>query len=327
MLTLSLRIFSAVVAYRPDQELLLEVVSVLARTTECVLIFANSPLSQVHREGLLAAGGNARIEIIQSRENVGLGSAYNEIMRRAAQYGGDAVLLVDQDSTLRPQVVQHLADTMRELCAAGHKVAAVGVQPVGPRQARGRFKDVRIFLRPGRSDATTVRAVDFVISSGSLVSVSAYEAVGPFRDDFFIDAVDIEWCFRAWHRGFSCWVARDALMEHRLGQGSIAVPMLRLKLPVQPPHRLYTYVRNQVRMLAMRHVPLRWKVKMVPYICLQAVVYAVKGRHRAYALKAIGRGMWDGLRTMSAPVPQPALPEPGCDVDASDPPTTSTAEQ
>jgi len=133
VLTLSLRIFSAVVAYRPDQELLLEVVSVLARTTECVLIFANSPLSQVHREGLLAVGGNARIEIIQSRENVGLGSAYNEIMRRAARYGGDAVLLVDQDSTLRPQVVQHLADTMRELCAAGHKVAAVGVQPVGPR--------------------------------------------------------------------------------------------------------------------------------------------------------------------------------------------------
>ena len=83
MLTLSLRIFSAVVAYRPDQELLLEVVSVLARTTECVLIFANSPLSQVHREGLLAVGGNARIEIIQSRENVGLGSAYNEIMATA----------------------------------------------------------------------------------------------------------------------------------------------------------------------------------------------------------------------------------------------------
>ncbi|ALA20501.1 MULTISPECIES: glycosyltransferase [Chelatococcus] len=326
MLTLSLRIYSGVVTYRPEQALLLDLVSVLAQTTECVLIFANSPLSQVHREELLAVGGSARIEIIQSRENVGLGSAYNEILRRAGQYGGDAVLLVDQDSTLRPQVVRHLADLMVELAAAGQQVAAVGVQPVGPRQATPAFKDVRIFLRPGRDGAARFRAVDFVISSGSLVSIAAYQAVGPFRDDFFIDAVDIEWCFRAWHRGFSCWVARDARMEHRLGRGSIAVPLLRLTLPVQPPTRLYTYVRNQVRMLAMRHVPLRWKAKMLPYIGLQAIVYALKGRRRSYALTAIARGVWDGLRTMSAPAQQPALPRFVDEISPPEPPG-STAEQ
>lgn len=326
MLTLSLRIYSGVVIYRPEPTLLIELVSVLAQTTECVLIFANSPLSPVHREELLAVGGGARIEIIQSRENVGLGSAYNEILRRAGQYGGDAVLLVDQDSALRPQVIRHLADLMMELLEAGQRVAAVGVQPIGPRQTTPAFKDVRIFLRPGPDGTAPFRAVDFVISSGSLVSVAAYQTIGPFRDDFFIDAVDIEWCFRAWHRGFSCWVALDAQMEHRLGRGSIAVPLLRLKLPVQPPTRLYTYVRNQVRMLAMRHVPLRWKAKMIPYIGFQAVVYALKGRHRSYALTAIGRGVWDGLRTMSAPAAQPALLQFGEETSATEPPGNA-AEQ
>jgi len=323
VLTLSLRIYAGVVTFRPEWASLRDLVSALAETTECVFIFANSPLSTVQRDELLAIGG-ARIEIIQSRDNVGLGSAYNEILRRAGRYGGDAVLLVDQDSTLRPQVVRLLADLMVELAAAGQRVAAVGVQPIGARHTKPAFKDVRIFPRPGREGTTRFRAADFVISSGSLVSIAAYHVVGPFRDDFFIDAVDIEWCFRAWHRGFSCWVARDARMEHRLGRGSISLPLLGLKLSVQPPNRLYTYVRNQFRMLAMRHVPLRWKAKMVPYIGFQAIVYALTGRRRCYALTAIGRGAWDGLRTMSASAQPPGLPQFG-DQAAPEPPG-NTAE-
>src|SRR4051812_4486555 len=40
-------------------------------------------------------------------------------------------------------------------------------------------------------------AVDLAISSGSLITLTATAEVGPFDEGFF-DAIDIEWCSRAW---------------------------------------------------------------------------------------------------------------------------------
>jgi rhamnosyltransferase len=288
-----MRKVAGIVTYWPELESLLRLVETLARATERVLIFANSPLALAERDRLRACNGE--IEIFESPENVGLGHAYNHLMRRARECGADAILLVDQDSALTPSAVSEIADRMGALGAAGNRVAVVGARPVQPRKTRTRFKATRLFARRSRTGLPGAMAVDFVVSSGSLVSLSAYEAVGPFREDFFIDAIDIEWCFRAWHKGYSCWAALGAPMEHHLGEGVLKVPLTGVTLTLQQPQRLYTYVRNQVRMLGLRHVPLRWKMRILPYIGLQTAVYAVKGENRRDALSAIGRGFRDGL--------------------------------
>ncbi|MCV5902536.1 hypothetical protein OFN63_41200, partial [Escherichia coli] len=66
-------------------------------------------------------------------------------------------------------------------------------------------------------------AVEFLATSGSLVDIAAFDRIGPFRDDYFIDAVDLEWCFRAWSRSYSCWIARAVAMEHTVGAGVLKV--------------------------------------------------------------------------------------------------------
>ncbi|WP_072396135.1 glycosyltransferase [Hyphomicrobium sp. CS1GBMeth3] len=299
-----MRRVAGIVTFWPDLEQLMPRVAALACASERVVVFANSPVSQTDRARLLGTGaGDGGIEIVQSPDNVGLGRAYNHILQYAQARGADAVLLADQDSDIEPETVEVLAARMVELTAAGHRVAVVGALPVAPDGSPTRFKTTRLFERSVGSDLPNTQAVDFAISSGSLVSLAAYEAVGPFREDFFIDAIDIEWCFRAWHAGLSCWTAMDAPMPHRLGQGGLEIPLTRLKLAQQPPSRLYTYVRNQVRMLGLRHVPMRWKLKILPYIGLQAAAYALKGNKRRASLSAIGRGFRDGIRL--------ALREPG----------------
>lgn len=298
MSSMQMRLIAGVVTYWPNLELLRRLVQVLAATTDGVIIFANSPLEEREYKRLKRLSGKGNIEIFQSSKNVGVGFAYNYILKRAQAMGVYGAFLFDQDSQLCPETLHQLTAAACQLSSKGHRVAVVGPRPIGPRLQSAEFKSVRLFARPQSSSPARIMATDFVISSGSLVILSAFETVGPFRDDFFIDGVDIEWCFRAWKKGFSCWIVLDAAMEHRLGRGTIIVPVFGISIPIQPPSRLYTYVRNQVHMLSMAHVPLRWKLKIIPYISLQAVVYALSSRSRRASLVAIGRGVREGLRRM-----------------------------
>lgn len=291
-----MRKVAGIVTFWPDLEQLPRRVAALARANDHVVVFSNSPLSEADRALLLAAdAGSGRIEIVEAPSNVGLGRAYNLIAQQALARGAEAVLLADQDSDIEPDVVYELAARMAELKAAGHKPAVVGTRPVAPDGSQA-VKTTRLFRNKTGASVPNTQAVDFAISSGSLVSLAAYTSVGPFREDFFIDAIDIEWCFRAWHAGFSCWAAMEASMPHRLGQGAIEVPLIKLKLTEQPPARLYTYVRNQMRMLSLRHVPMRWKLKVLPHMALQAVTYAVRSNEKRASLSAMGRGFRDGIR-------------------------------
>jgi rhamnosyltransferase len=59
--------------------------------------------------------------------------------------------------------------------------------------------------------------VESVITSGCLLSLRAYGVIGPFREDFFIDYVDTEFCFRARSAGFRVIETLAPLMSHTVG--------------------------------------------------------------------------------------------------------------
>lgn len=56
-----------------------------------------------------------------------------------------------------------------------------------------------------------------IVTSGSLLPLTAYERVGPFREDFFIDAIDYVFCMRARAKGFRVVKVCRLGMTHCLG--------------------------------------------------------------------------------------------------------------
>ena len=74
----------------------------------------------------------------------------------------------------------------------------------------------------------------------------------------FIGGIDVEWCYRAWAKGWACAVADDITMEHRWGEDDrgdkVGSQFLR-----QSPDRLYYYLRNAADGLRLSHMPVRWK--------------------------------------------------------------------
>ena len=86
-----------------------------------------------------------------------------------------------------------------------------------------------------------------VITSGSLVSVGVYDAIGPFRDAFFIDHVDDEYCLRARKMGYRVLSTCKPVMLHSVGASTLH-RLLWKKTGVtnHPPFRRYYMTRNHI---------------------------------------------------------------------------------
>lgn len=158
-----------------------------------------------------------------SRENRGVAAALNEGMRRASEAGADFVLSLDQDSILPPDAV--------------HKMLAYAsvhpeVAQIGPRWSE---------------EPAGCRDVAHLITSGSLLRLSAWREAGPFREAYFIDAVDIEYSCRLRARGCRVVCCGDVVLDHRLGDGLQGWDILgkkRLGYIGHPPLRIYYMLRN-----------------------------------------------------------------------------------
>ena len=288
----------AVVFFRPSAEQVARIVERFAGRMP-VLVYDNGGIPPDALARLEAAE-----EVVRLGEgrNRGIAAALNALAEAAIAAGVSRLFLLDQD-----------ADTTVETARAlGHALdRAAGAQPppalVGPAPAPKPGHKAPVYPpRPGVPTRESLRPVEFLATSGSLVDLAAYAQIGPFRDDFFIDAVDLEWCFRAWARGWSCWMDPGTAIPHSVGRGTLRGRFLPVTMPDQPLFRMAVYVRNTAYGWRLPHVPLRWKVKQAAYLPLQIGLYW--SRHRfsprvlARLLAALAQGLGGRLgRPADAP--------------------------
>ncbi|MEN6372207.1 MAG: glycosyltransferase family 2 protein [Armatimonadota bacterium] len=197
---------SVVVTFHPDPALP-DRLSPITRQVDRLLIVDNGSGNSVDTIFDTLAS-DTRIEIIRNKENLGLAAALNQGIRWAGEHGYQWVLTMDQDSLAYDSMLSGLADAY---CAAqnSRNIAVIGANYVD------RSTSIPFFSPTGLekpwNDAKTV------ITSGSLVSLEAVEAIGSFRDDLFIDHVDDEFCLRARSKGFGVIITSEVFMEHVIG--------------------------------------------------------------------------------------------------------------
>jgi rhamnosyltransferase len=292
------RIAAVIVVYRPDPELLLQLLANIAGDVAQVSLFLNSPLSPELIARFRAAAAPTPLQVLGNGTNVGLGLAYNEAARAARTAGCNLLMLFDQDSTPVPGMPGRLAAALDDARRWFGPVAVVGPRPVQTEpntDYKFPFITPRGVDRNGSAESDLCE-IAFVISSGSMIDLAALEMIGPFREDFFIDGIDIEWCFRARAHGFRSIMIMSERMPHRLGHGLLPIPLMNIRLTRQPPERVFTYARNQIRMMRLPHIPLWWKVRTGGSLTLRFIVFSLHG-HQTLALL---RGIFAGLRRRPA---------------------------
>jgi rhamnosyltransferase len=299
------RIAALVVTYFPDR-LFPERLDRLLEQAERVVVVDNGSdaASLAWRQRY---EGRAGVTILENGVNLGIASALNRGVRSLAAEGYGWVLTLDQDSTIEEGCVAALLQTLAKDSNPG-EVALVGAN----RRDLGAGLSEHRWVRPKQGppffervpcDRIGPDGVTLVITSGTLTSVKAFERLGPFKDAFFIDFVDSEYCLRARKSGYRILVSCEARLDHRIGSKRQA---RLLGITISPMHhsplRKYYIFRNAVGVIRSygRSSP-HWLVYQILALFEIIIGVLVFEDRKGAKLKACLTGLWDGLLGRGGP--------------------------
>lgn len=290
-----------VVTYCPDTAELSQVLTRIAPQVQRVLLIDNA--TPVESFDAASPGPfPTNVHVVRNPENEGLGRAYNHGARLARDAGCRFVLLMDQDSLVAPDLVERLVAAHESLRPDTH-VGAVGAAFVDAHTGRP-APFVRIGFPLNRKipapDHGCVEA-DFLISSGTLIALDVIDAVGGMDESLFIDNVDLEWSFRARAAGYRLFGVGDARMTHRIGHALHRLPLGLGHVIVHAPVRLYYMMRNRVLLYRQAHTPGVWIAQDVPRLVLKLLRLSLFVPPRRRNLRAMVRGLVDGVRGLHGP--------------------------
>lgn len=217
----------AVILYNPEDDVLQNIYSYLPFIDKLYVIDNTE-----NKISSLAAGisGEYKVQVIHDGKNEGIAKRLNEACRLALEEGCNWLLTMDQDSRFEGN---SLSDYL--LCAGSFlykdTTAMFGVEYTKP------------------SDETNCTPVEttHLITSGSILNLTLFDAVGRFDEALFIDEVDLEYCYRAVTKGFKIVKFSNIFLTHHLGRMSYHKSLKNLAVTpriLHSPVRLYYMVRN-----------------------------------------------------------------------------------
>jgi len=287
---------AVVITYNPDITALLKLVSQLNKETDFLVIDNGSD----EIGGLTASIMVYKrcIDLIRLSENEGLAKALNRGINLARSKNYEYVFLFDQDSSLCDLFITRMVDAHIEASRFSKKgIAAIGPRIINPQTMRQTpFKLFsKILWRSDRSFARQGKhfIADFLITSGSLLTLKCISDVGGMKESYFIDNVDLEWCFRAKSLGFDLVGTDAAVLYHAIGERS-SNPLVKAGLFAQHnPLRTYYSSRNRIHLYGVAYSPLGWKLRdMIRFVLKASWLLVTSGQRRQY-LQNICSGIRD----------------------------------
>lgn len=286
----SQEVVAAVVVYQPDVRLLEGVLAAIAPQAARILMIVND-------DGAWSCAMPANVMVERPGANIGLGAAYNLAVRRAREWGAKRLLLLDQDSVAAPDMVERLARAL----SADARAAAVGPLWYDSRTGRdGAFVRLsgcrtRHVQLQGPLETHASVAVDFLISSGSLISLDALEGIGAFDEYFFVDHVDTDWSLRASAAHYRLYGVPSARLAHHLGD-CVPATFLGRRAFLHAPMRQYYLLRNSILLWRRPYAPWGWVLYDFGRTGLLMIYYLLFQPPRFARLMWMMRGVRDGLR-------------------------------
>ncbi|MEE4331314.1 MAG: glycosyltransferase family 2 protein [Wenzhouxiangella sp.] len=297
--TSSLRIGAVIVAFHPDPGQIEGLLETLASQVDIVVVVDNSD----PKLDLVPGQADGRQPIlIHPHGNIGVAAAINQGVDRLLQLGASHALLLDQDSVPDAGMTARLVAELARCEQQGEAVAAIGARIRDRDSGRlAPFVHFRLpFNRHLAGDSGSARC-DFLITSGTLLNLQHWERIGPMRESWFIDSVDMEWCFRARRQGWAILGCFDAELEHSIGQTRRVLPLSGSpRYRHHGPERLYTMMRNRV-FLYRSGAPVAWIAHDLLRATGKLLLFGLMVGPRRANLAAMLRGLRDGVKIRPVP--------------------------
>lgn len=292
-----------IVTWKPDGDALLRLLTQIDREADFLVLDNGSP----NIASLAAAirGLDHCLELRCLPDNLGLAAALNMGIAAARAAGYPFITLFDQDSQLGESCISRLLEAHAvATTVSARPVAAVGPRLVEPHSGR-RTAFKRFDRWWGRTDSPLpaplpLFVTDFLITSGTLLDSACLETIGEMRSDYFIDNVDLEWCFRARARGYALVGTDHAELYHRIGESS-EHPLVRAGwMVMHSPTRAYYSSRNRVHLYGQSYAPRGWKWRDLPRFLLKSAWLLLTSPRRTEYWRNIRSGIRDAARLEQA---------------------------
>jgi len=281
-------ICAIVVTYDPDVGVALRLQGIAGQVAGLVVV--DNSADDAVAGALRSVTDRLGAHLVVNAENLGIAAALNLGVRWAVAQGYRWVLTLDQDSAPLPSLVAGLV-TAFHASDLGDRLGAVGANYV---DASTSTPTHRTSWFRGR----TWRECPTVITAGTLLSLRAFATVGPFRDAFFIDSVDHDYCLRLRALGSRVIVTRDALLVHSVGDYErVRVLGMEIAHSIHPPARRYYITRNRLVLIgeyALKEP--RWALGQIRRLIQDTLLMLLFERARRRKVVAMGLGAWHFLR-------------------------------
>jgi rhamnosyltransferase len=291
-------ICAVVITYHPSKDMIHRLKLLSSETHHILVVDNGSDVEET--EPLKIAAQASEVDLIMNRQNRGIAAALNQGFQYAIELGYPWVLTLDQDSTPKPGMVNELLSVYhrhphrQQLAILVPRLVdeTIQLQARYLRRRWGMFFE-RIPCQDEWLDDATI-----VITSGALMRSDVFDELGGFREDFFIDYVDTEYCLRTLRKGYKIVVACRAHLDHRLGNRRRTQFGPLIFYPTfHSPERWFYLGRNRIPMI-------RAYGRRFPHWLLYDLVAGVYGLSRMLLfedaklkkLSAFLRGIYHGLQ-------------------------------
>ncbi|NWF64500.1 MAG: glycosyltransferase family 2 protein [Chloroflexi bacterium] len=295
-----------VITYHPTPEFFARLPLWIGQLDRLLIVDnASAPETRRRLEQASAQFEAGRVHLLFNPQNQGVAFALNQGFRWALDHGYEHLMVLDQDSRPASNLTRqllHVYEThpRRERLA----ILAPRIQDDLTGEPAPLLKWSGLLLRKEQPRAEATQDVALAITSGSLNNLSIYKHLGPFREDFFIDYVDTEYCLRAQRQGYQIAAAWNGILHHRLGnQQKRQIGRLTLRPTFHSPVRWYYIHRNRMAMYGMYALRFpQWAIydfSVGIYAFLKMLMYEDRKRQK---IKAAALGIFDGILRRMGPI-------------------------
>jgi GT2 family glycosyltransferase len=164
------------------------------------------------------------VHLVRNAVNGGWSGGNNAGIRHALARGADYVVLLNNDTTVHPTLVERLLAA----AAANPDFGALGPVIRYMDEPDVTMTDGVVFNRPGypgffqrksvperTADRPAVAEVDIVNGCCMMVAAPVFKRIGLIDDRFFLIHEEADFCLRAREAGFRCGVLAEALVWHK----------------------------------------------------------------------------------------------------------------
>lgn len=279
------KIIGIVVIYKPDIDKLVYNINKYINDISYLIIWDNSSILNSERKIILEKCVNhEKICFAGNGINQGLGIAFNYALNIAIRDEYEFLMTMDQDSEW-----QNFPNYLSII----NKITDSKIAIFGPKVLNA-FENYSLEKYYSNCE---ISSTEFVISSGAVYKVDILSSIGGFAEEYFIDAIDEEVCYRAHANGYDTVIVNSSFLLQEFGlYKKRKIFGKSVATSNYSPFRYYHITRNHLWLARSIYVNRKQKKLMIyNYVLAPAVKILLFEENKLEKIIAIFKGIVDGI--------------------------------